>query len=106
LLTAKHLAIVRAALTFWDEEMSSVDESIYQHYFHSSDKAKRFTPFDVAEARRYFNGVELNYALCEKQTGMFISDRPVAPETELSYQNDLERLVCILSARIDPESEP
>ena len=34
----KHLAIVRAALTFWDEEMSAVSHETYRHYLHSKDQ--------------------------------------------------------------------
>jgi hypothetical protein len=33
MLTASHLAVIRAALQFWDEEMSPHDPAIYEGYF-------------------------------------------------------------------------
>ena len=91
----KHLAIVRAALTFWDEEMASADQSIYRHYFHSKDLQRRISPSDVAELRRYFNDVDVKFAVIDKTSSNFISSRPIGTAPELTDQTD-QQLVVVL----------
>ena len=63
------LAIVRAALTFWDEEMGAVDRSVYKHYLHSFDSTKTLTADDIAETRQYFNNVEIRIGSVDLNTG-------------------------------------
>ena len=104
MITNKHLAIVRAALTFWDEEMSPTEESVYRHYLHSADSGTRISAADVAAARKYFNEVELKFALVENESGRFASETPVETYSELSYQSDKEHLVCVLARRFDSAS--
>ena len=105
-ITNKHLAIVRAALTFWDEEMASTEESVYKHYLHSADSGTLISATDVVAARKHFNKVELTFALVENESGRFISEYPVDTYSELSYQSDQEHLVCVLARRIDSASFP
>ena len=102
MITEVHLAIVRAALTFWDEEMATAPHSTYKHYLHSTDVGTDISSEDVTMARRYFNGVELRFALVEAMTGAFISELPVDPKDELSYQSDRQIPVAVLV----PQSEP
>jgi len=59
MLQPKHLAIVRAALTYWDEEMSGADQTIYQHYLHSQDADVKFDAVDVIQTRRFFSSAKL-----------------------------------------------
>lgn len=96
MITEKHLSIVRAALTFWDEEMGSVDRTIYEHYLHSNDQGTHFAAGDVATTRCYFNNVELRSALIDKVTGKFDSERPVDSADELSHQVDRQARVVVL----------
>jgi hypothetical protein len=98
-ITEKHFAIVRAALTFWDEEMQMTDDSVYQHYLHSVDQGAELTAQDVAEIRYYFNNVELKVALIDNSTGKFDSESPVDPTTELSFHADLQTLIVVLVPR-------
>ena len=95
MITEKHLAIVRAALTFWDEEMASANQSAYKHYLHSADAETEFSPEDVGFARQYFNNVELKAALIEWSTRAFISESPVDFKDELSHQNDRQIPVAV-----------
>jgi hypothetical protein len=101
-ITNKHLAIVRAALTFWDEEMASTEESVYKHYLHSVDLGTRISATDVVAARKHFNEVELKFALVENESGRFVSENPV--DAVLSYPSDKEHLVCVLARRLDSAS--
>ena len=59
MLQPKHLAIVRAALTFWDEEMAGADKSLFQHYLHVQDAGVEFGADDVLASRQFFNSVTL-----------------------------------------------
>lgn len=83
-MRAKHLAIVRAALTFWDEEMSSASEAVYQHYLHSKDQGTLLTPPDVAEARCFFNEVDLQFALLESESSELVAAKLVDRPSELN----------------------
>lgn len=83
-LQTQHLAIVRAALTLWDEEMASEQEEVYRHYLHSKDLGTLITPIAVAEARAYFNDVDLKFTLFDIQTGGLVSSKLAESCSELS----------------------
>lgn len=59
MLQPTHLAIVRAALTYWDEEMSGAAPAVYQHYLHSRDADIKIDAVDVTRARHFFNSARL-----------------------------------------------
>ena len=59
MLQPKHLAIVRAALMYWDEEMAGADQTAYQHYLHSRDMGVKIDSADVIQARQFFSSVRL-----------------------------------------------
>ena len=59
MLQPTHLAIVRAALTYWDEEMSGADQTVYQHYLHSQDANVKIDAVSVTQARQFFNAAKL-----------------------------------------------
>ncbi|QEG22037.1 hypothetical protein [Mariniblastus fucicola] len=84
MLNSKHLAIVRAALTYWDEEMGAESHDVYRHYLHSRDKDTVFTPDDVASVRSYFNAVDHRRGLLNVQTGKLLlvtfEDEPPVPK--------------------------
>ena len=96
MINDKHLTIVRAALTFWDEEMSMVDATVYQPYLHTKDHGALLSPAEVAEVRHYFNNIELKVVLLDKKSGTFDSESPISLTGELSYQADRQMLVAIL----------
>ena len=99
MITNKHVAIVRAALTFWDEEMATASQSTYQHYLHSADVGTEFTPDEVALVRRYFNNIELKKALLNQLTGHFDSEAPVDSGSELACQIGKQVPVVVLVPR-------
>lgn len=59
MLQPKHLAIVRAALTYWDEEMAGASQAVYQHYLHSMDADVKIEAVDVTHTRQFFNAAKL-----------------------------------------------
>ena len=83
-MQTKHLAIVRAALTFWDEEMSSASHEVYRHYLHSKDQKVVIAPMDVAIARDYFNQVVLKFGLINLETKTLVSKPLVESRHELN----------------------
>ena len=99
MITSKHLAIIRAALTFWDEEMGAAGESVYSHYLHSNDNGTKFTADDVAQIRVFFNSVDLLYALVGNDTAAFVSSKAVGSLAELPDQTGETNLANVLVAR-------
>lgn len=98
-MQSNQLAIVRAALTFWDEEMASSSKSIYQHYLHSNDREAVITAEDVAETRIYFNQVIPKFGLMDLQTGRLVSKKLVDDSRELTC-GDKQQIVSVLFADI------
>ena len=90
-----HLAIVRAALTYWDEEMSSVDQSIYSHYLHSMDRGVVLTPKSIAIARSYFNGVEVKIGSLNAATGVITLEDDSVIRLESQF-DDVEKVVALV----------
>lgn len=84
MLNSKHLAIVRAALTYWDEEMGAESNDVYRHYLHSRDQDIVFNPDDVASVRLYFNVAIHRCGLLDFQTGKLLpvtfEDEPPVPK--------------------------
>ena len=91
----KHLAIVRAALTFWDEEMSAVSHETYRHYLHSKDQNIVISPRDIAIARAYFNQVVLKFGLFDLQAGTLVAKSLVEDSRGLSCEPD-QKIVGVL----------
>ena len=54
MLTEKHLAVVRAALRYMDEEMSPSGSKAMYHYFDQRGKVCQPTIGDVTDARKLF----------------------------------------------------
>ena len=78
-----YLAIVRAALTFWDEEMGSISHETYQHYLHSKDREVVISSEDIAKTRVYFNQVEPKFGLFDLQAGVLLSTQLTDNPNEL-----------------------
>ena len=94
-MNSKHLAIVRAALTYWDEEMGAASEDFYQHYLHSKDQGTVLAPADVAKTRRFFNQVELKFALLERESNELVTGVLVEHRRELACLPS-QRIVSVL----------
>lgn len=64
ILTAKHLAVVRAALEYWNDEMGPHDPSIYTAYFDEPVESGDWIKEIVAELRTRLPTCRLRYVLC------------------------------------------
>ena len=91
----KHLAIVRAALTFWDEEMASASRGTYRHYLHSTDQDVVISAADIAMVRAYFNQVAPKFGLIEVQSGELVSKLLVDDIRELNREPS-QQIVSVL----------
>ena len=87
MLQPPHLAIVRAALTYWDEEMGSEAQSVYRHYLHSKDRGITFAPIDIANVRRDFNKATIKYALLNTVTRKLNPDVLVDDAYRLDFKH-------------------
>jgi len=65
LLTKRHLALIRAALLFFDEEMSPHGSDVARPYFEEP-LAEELTVDEVGQLRELLQTVELRYVCCEE----------------------------------------
>jgi hypothetical protein len=74
LLTSRHLALLRAAMTFFDEEMSPHGSQIMTPYLDEPlDPVP--TASDVAELRTLIQNSQLRYVRCDATTTRLLDDR-------------------------------
>jgi len=98
MLTEKHLAVVRAALKFLDEEMSPHGREALVHYFAPKEKASEVTIKDVAAARNLFAQTTLCYVLIDSNGAVVESERliPASSIKELNSQSDRSVVASVL----------
>ena len=98
MLTEKHLAVVRAALRFLDEEMRPSGTDAIVHYHDDLGRAMDVEVNDINEAREFFGSVDLSYVLVDS-TGVSIESKRLFPASsfdELNFQSDLSLLAAVL----------
>ena len=100
MLSETHLAIIRAALKYLDEEMSPHGNAILQNYLHRQDSGIDVVAGDIPVTRAIMEQAELFHALQNLQTGLLSSTRltPASVATELVWHSDQSRLVSVLIA--------
>ena len=97
MLKQHHLAVVRAALKYLDEEISPHGTEVLLHYLDEQNKTSDATADHIVEARDFFDSVELNYALVDS-LGIYIESEKLIPAScyqELSFQSDLSQLATV-----------
>lgn len=96
MLTKRHLAIIRAALQFFDEEMSPHDPNVARPYFEEPLE-RELEAEEVGQLRALLRTVELRYLCCEA-TGMTVPNQELLTlEQALSLENSLHsRLATVL----------
>lgn len=98
MLKQHHLAVVRAALKYLDEEISPHGTEVLIHYLDDQNEASDATADHIKEARDFFDSVELNYVLVDSLAVYIESERliPALSNQELSFQSDLSLLATVL----------
>src|SRR5688572_15991262 len=74
ILTSNHLAVIRAALEYWDDEMSPHDPSIYTAYFDQPIGNGEWIKETVAELRTRLPTCRLRYVLCSPEGSALAGD--------------------------------
>ena len=98
MLKQHHLAVVRAALKYLDEEISPHGTEVLLHYLDEQNETSDATADHIVEARDFFDSVELNYAWVDS-SGIYIeSDRLIPAPTNSGqiFQSDLSLLATVL----------
>jgi hypothetical protein len=75
LLTAKHLAVIRAALMFWDEELSSHDPAISAPYLVGPIASGEWIKDAVADLPDRLASCQMRYVLCSPDGTSLISNQ-------------------------------
>ena len=98
MLTLKHLAVVRAALKYLDEEMSPNGSEALFHYLDDQGRAGGVSTHDIKVAREYLEQVDLFYVLVDSAGLAVDSNRLIAAssEDEPNFQSDLSVLASVL----------
>jgi hypothetical protein len=97
-LSPKHLAIVRAALKYLDDEISPHGKEALFDYLDEAGRTLDPEIEDLKTARRKLDSVELNYLLVDS-TGIVVESERLIPSStddELSFQSDLSLLATVL----------
>ena len=98
MLTEKHLAVVRAALRFLDEEIGPSGSEALHHYLEDQSRASGVFIDDIKVAREFFDQVDLFYVLVDPTCLVVDSNRLIAASfnEELNFQSDLSVLAAVL----------
>jgi hypothetical protein len=64
-ITKRHLAVLRAALQYFDEEMSPHGQHVMRHYF-DEPIGEELTTREIQELRDFLRGCDLRYACCDQ----------------------------------------
>jgi hypothetical protein len=96
MLTEKHLAVVRAALKFLDEEMSPSGSEALFHYLDG--RVADVSIENVKHARKLFDEFDLFYVLVDAAAVVVESERLIAASSndELNFQADLSLIASVL----------
>lgn len=96
MLTKQHLAIIRAALQFFDEEMSPHDPDVARPYFEETLE-EELTIDEVPQLRELLRTVELRYVCCDRIGTTVTSQELMTLERALSLENSFHgRLATVL----------
>ena len=98
MLTLKHLAVVRAALKFMDEEISPHGKGTLDHYLDRKSNFLDISVDHIAEARSFFESVDLNYALVDA-AGVIIESKQLLPakaDSPQTLRSDLSLIATVL----------
>ena len=98
MLTEKHLAVVRAALKYLDEEISPHGKNALRDYLDETGTGLDPAIEDIKTARGLFDSVELNYLLVDS-TGIVIESERLIPASsgdEINFHSDLSLLAAVL----------
>ena len=101
MLTEKHLAIVRAALLYLDEEISPSGNDTLQHYLDDQGILLGLTVADIKMARDSFENSDLFYARKKRDLDELESVQLISAtgQDELIYMADRQELASVLVAR-------
>ena len=97
MLTSRHLVLLRASLTFFDEENSPHGQKVISMYLDEPlDPVP--TPSDVAELRTLIQKCQLRYVRCDATLTQLIDDRLYSSieEAERRLTDQNERVATVL----------
>ncbi|MCA9124840.1 MAG: hypothetical protein H6822_24575 [Planctomycetaceae bacterium] len=98
MLTPRHLAVIRAALKYWDEEMSPHRAGSFAAYLDEPSLAGNLTSEDVTYARQQLANCTARYAACDEAATTLIGGQLFATivEAERTSEAGSGRVVTVL----------
>ena len=100
MLTETHLAVVRAALKFLDEEMSPSGSEALFHYLDEQGQTNGVSIHDLSVARELFEQFDLFYILFDSVSGVVNSNQLIAVPShdKLIFESDRYVMAPVLLA--------
>lgn len=75
ILTSNHVAVIRAALNYWNDEMSPHPPAVYTAYFEEPIGDGAWITKAVTELRKRLPTCQLRYARCSKEPSILLSNQ-------------------------------
>jgi hypothetical protein len=97
LLTRRHLAVLRAALQFFDEEIMPHGVRVMRPYF-DEPLHRKLKPGELQKLRTFLRGCELKYACYDPASGRLTSPKlsPPAEKTRLKTGDPASQIAVVL----------
>jgi len=74
MLTARGLALIRAALQFWQDEMSSAGAAAFRGYLDSAENDDNLHQIDIPRLRSNLKSMQIRYGHYDVQTGRLLQN--------------------------------
>ena len=98
MLTDKHVAVLKAAVRFLEEEFCPHGADSVRHYLDNSDRELGITSGDIAEARQQIAATEIRYAVLDRFSKS-LESASLASSHELVWHADRSIPVTVLISR-------
>jgi hypothetical protein len=104
MLTTRHLAVIRAALKYWDDEMSPHGAGSFAAYLDEPSLAGDLTGEDVTHARQQLANCTARYGVCDEAATTLIGGQLFATieEAERTAEATSGKLVTVLISGNSP----
>ena len=86
MLTFKHLAVIKAALKYLDEEITPNGNEALTNYLSREDENLGVAIEHIHQARHFFDTADLNYALVDA-AGLHIESQRLLPANQHATQD-------------------
>ncbi|QDT32008.1 hypothetical protein [Thalassoglobus polymorphus] len=104
MLTSKDVALIRAALQFWQDEMSSAGAAAFRGYLDITENIDDLNQIDISRLCSNLKRMQIRYGHYDIQTGRLLQTDPYrnfeVAEQEMPYLNAIVATILICPASL------